>query len=182
MFQIEPQLRVRDRPYLFDQFLTNFGGGYQLSPQWTLSLGGTTVTTKTNQGPSLQESRVWEQVLFKHEQAPWLTLRSRLEQRTLQDSNQWSYRLRERLTLKKALTDNLSLVWFDEFFINVTRADWINTKTIDQNRILISLDQQASKSLVIGAGYLYQYVFSTPRQASHVISLYAQITLPNEIK
>lgn len=101
VFQIEPQLRVRNRPYLFDQLLTNFSGGYQVSPRWTLSLGGTTVTTKTNQGSNLQESRVWEQILLTPEQAPWLTLRSRLEQRTREDSNQWSYRLRERLILKK---------------------------------------------------------------------------------
>ncbi|CEK10652.1 DUF2490 domain-containing protein [Legionella hackeliae] len=180
VYQIEPQLRVRDRPFLFEQLLTNFSGGYQYSPRWTMALGGTTVTTKLNQGSNLQENRVWEQVLFTHEQTPWFTLRSRLEQRTRADSNEWNYRFRERLTLRKKLTDSLSLVGFNELFINVVQADWVTTQTLDQNRILISLDQQASKNLLVGAGYLYQYVFSNPGQASHVISLYAQVTLPNE--
>ncbi|KTC86750.1 hypothetical protein Lbru_0691 [Legionella brunensis] len=181
-YQLEPQLRVIDQPNLFDQFLTNFSGGYQFSPQWNIALGTTSVTTAQNPGfsPSTQEMRLWQQVTYTQKHFPGFMIRSRIEERKRLDASAIGYRLRERITLKKKLTDSLSLVGFEEFFININQPNWLPTQTVDQNRILISLDQAASKTLTVGAGYLYQYIFSNPRQASHVISLYAQITLPNE--
>ncbi|WED44358.1 DUF2490 domain-containing protein [Legionella cardiaca] len=180
-YQLEPQLRVMNRQNVYDQFLNNFNGSYQLSPQLVFTLGTTYVNTWQNQGSNLQETRLLEQVSYTPRRYSWLSIRSRIEQRKRQDSNQLNYRLRERLTLKKRLTDSLSLVGFDEIFINLNQPDWISTKTFDQNRILISLDQQASKSLVLGAGYIYQYILSKPRQVGHIASLYAQLTLPTEV-
>ncbi|KTD17197.1 DUF2490 domain-containing protein [Legionella jordanis] len=178
-YQLEPQLRQAVRNNLFGEFLTNFSGSYQWSSSWQFSLGTTSINAKPLGGPMLHEMRLWEQGTYSHPGSLWL-LRSRLEQRTRQDSNEISYRLRERLLIKKPLIDKLSLVVFDEIFVNLNKPDWEITPTIAQNRVLISLDQQASDRLTVGAGYIFQTVFSHPLHIGHVASLYWQLYFPEQ--
>ncbi|MDI9818872.1 MULTISPECIES: DUF2490 domain-containing protein [unclassified Legionella] len=174
-YRIEPQLRLMDRPTLFEQFLTDAGGGYQLSPDWAVWLGTTSVTTRQNFSSNMHEFRIWQQVIYTANAN--LSIRSRFEQRKFQGSSQWGYRLRERIIVKKKITDNLTILSFNELLINLNQPEWVPTNTLDQNRFLISLNQQVSQKLTLGAGYLYQYIFSTPRRVGHVISLFAQVTL-----
>ncbi|WP_028372955.1 DUF2490 domain-containing protein [Legionella lansingensis] len=187
-YQLEPQLRLIERANIFDQFLGNFGAGYQFSPQWLITLGITSVTTAQTlgtditqtSGSNIHEMRLWAQTTYTPKQNPKWVMRSRLEQRKLQNFNQLGYRLRERLTFKQPITESISLVISDELFFNLNQTDWITTDTIDQNRIQISIDQKASNILLVGAGYMYQFICSHPRQNYNVAVFYARLTLPEE--
>ncbi|WP_419386699.1 DUF2490 domain-containing protein [Legionella sp. 29fVS95] len=178
-YQIEPQVRLVNDPRVLEQFLSRFSGGYNASSQWAFWLGTGWLSTAQDEDTKNQEFRLWQDVIYNETlNSNKIFFRSRIEQRRSKGSDQWGYRFRERILISHPLTTSISLVGSNEFFINFNRPDWLSTKTIDQNRLSIGLDQQASKWLNVGAGYLNQVIFSTPIQMGHVITFNVQIHLP----
>lgn len=177
-YQLEPQARLNVEPFRLDQTLTNFGGGYLFRPNLIIWLGTTWVTNQQlNLLPGKEELRLWQQAVYNTEFYPLVfTLRSRLEERRLQNFRQWNTRIRERFTLTKPLAQTIRLVIFDEIFLNFTQPIWLITRTFEQNRAYIGLDQQASPHLNVGVGYLNQYIDSRPqRRDHHVLVMSLQI-------
>lgn len=176
-YQFEPQLRTRNQPVEYYQSVTNLGGGYNLSAAWALWLGGTWVDT-AQQSPSAinKEYRIWQQILYR-QPMPFLnfTLRSRFEQRKRLNIEHWNYRIRNRFILSKPLTSSINLIAYDELFVLFNKPAWINTNTIEQNRIMLGFNQRASKWLLLEVGYLYQQFFSKPRQDNYAVTLNAQL-------
>lgn len=180
-YQFEPQLRLMDRFNVYDQLLTNLIASYRLSHHWKIALGGTYINTWRPVDPYIEEPRLLQQVIYHSSRFPWLTVRSRFEQRKRQESIKWNYRIRERLTVTKRITDNVNFVSYDEFFITLNKPVWLTTNTFEQNRLMVGLERQAAKSLQVGAGYIFQYILTHPtRQVGHVLTLYLQVTVPNE--
>ncbi|MFW2533108.1 MULTISPECIES: DUF2490 domain-containing protein [unclassified Legionella] len=178
-YQIEPQVRLVNDPRVLEQFLSRFSGGYNASSQWAFWLGTGWFSTAQDEDTRSQEFRLWQDVIYNETlNSNKFFFRSRVEQRRSKGSDQWGYRFRERILISHPLTTSISLVGSNEFFINFNRPDWLSTKTIDQNRLSIGLDQQASKWLNVGAGYLNQVIFSTPIQMGHVVTFNVQIHLP----
>ncbi len=170
LYYIEPQLRLiyRDKP--FQQFLTNYGLGYQTSKEWQLWLGQTfSADSQDAVAGSQDEYRIWEQAVWTHcfIKNQFIS-RTRLEERRSLSFNDWAIRLRERLYSNFPLTNNMALVIYDELFLNGNNANWIITKRFDQNRAYIGLEQQLAKNIYFSAGYLNQYL-STPNPQSNQV-------------
>lgn len=161
LYNIEPQLRVAyTTQYPFQQFLTNIGGGYALSNEWQAWLGQTFSADSQDALPgSLDEYRLWEQLVWNHSmQKNQLISRTRLEERKSLYFSPIACRLRERLLFKTPLTNNMSMIISDEFFINLNSVNWIITKRFDQNRAYIGVEQQLSPTMFLSAGYMNQYL------------------------
>ncbi len=176
-YQFEPQARFIDRPLLrLEQSLNNIGGGYLYSSHWAFWLGSTWIMNIPVNTPSNHELRLWQQIIYNTSvELPVLTIRSRFEERQLQNFTQWNYRLRERFTYSRALTPKIALLIYDELFININRPTWVKTNVFEQNRIQIGVNQEIAPWLTLGPGYLYQYIFAHPPLASHVLVINAQI-------
>jgi len=175
-YQIEPQLRVHDRTYLYDRFLTNGGVGYQFSTQSSFWLGATAENIgRQASSPGNHQYRLWQQLINNSRPDVFnFSLRSRFEQRKLLSSPTLNYRLRERLTITTNLTQSLALVGYDELFFNINQPDWVAPTTFSQNRISIGLNQQATKQLIMGAGYIFQALFPSPTRYGNVFTLNIQ--------
>lgn len=52
----------------------------------------------------------------------------------------------------------------DQLFINLNHPDWVNTKTIDQNRLLAGINIQASPSTTFIVSYLNQRLTNQPNK------------------
>jgi hypothetical protein len=92
-----------------------------------------------------------------------------LEERYPEFENNWSIRFRERIYWTIPLTDRQSLVMSDELLINVKRAPWITTQTIDQNRVFLGVQQKLTPTLFINLSYLNQFLTTPNREMNHGI-------------
>lgn len=171
---IEPQYRVMsgDTP-VNNQTLFNAGEGYQVSQQWQAWLGGTWATTSQDTvNANHDEYRIWQQAVFTQAfGANTLTVRTRLEERKSMDFADWSYRLRSRPLLNIPITNPYSLVFSDEFFINLNEVSWVTTGTWDINRAYIGIARKFTQTFTASIGYLNQYVFTTPAQSDDVLAI-----------
>ncbi len=175
---IEPQYRVMSGDTsVNNQTLFNAGGGYQVSSQWQLWLGGTWSTTAQDTlNASHYEARTWQQTVWTDKfSANTLIMRTRLEERKSMDYEDWSYRLRERAQFNVPITAPYYLVFMDEFFINLNSVEWVTTGTIDQNRAYAGIARQFTPSILAGIGYLNQYIYTSPAQLDNVLLLNMQI-------
>ncbi len=179
LYYLEPQLRLIETKGVFNQFLNNVGGGYQVAPDWQLWLGQTIGTTSQDAGPgSFEEYRIWQQIVWQHSiNSVRLTSRTRLEQRKSLDYSQWANRIRERMLVNIPLTSDYSLVMSDEILVNLNRVQWITTKTWDQNRAYVGLVRSLSKTTFLSAGYMHQWIFTVPKQSDNVLVINLQINL-----
>lgn len=175
LYYLEPQLRLAYADNPFQQFMTNVGGGYAVTPEWQFWFGETFSEDSQDAVPgSLDEYRLWEQILWNHPiQDNLLVSRTRLEERKSLNFTEWSIRIRERISFTKPLLKNLSFVISDEFFFNLNHTNWIVTKTFDQNRAYVGLEQQLSSNSYLSAGYMNQYLsFSNPQYNSVMVINY----------
>jgi hypothetical protein len=98
--------------------------------------------------------------------------RSRLEFRTLEDSDDDSLRFRYLIRLQKNLKDGLSAVVWEEPFINFTDEAWSGSRTFERNRLFIGLRIPVFQ-MNWEVGYMNQYI---PRRSQttmdHIATLY----------
>lgn len=179
LYYVEPQLRLIDKngdPFDINQFLLNMGVGHSISEQWQqwqLWIGQTFATNSQDADPGdYEEYRLWQQATWSNiYKSLAVTSRSRLEERRSFDYSEISFRFRERLLTSFPLTPFISLELSDEFFFNLNNANWIATKTFDQNRAYLGLAQKISNSWAFGIGYMNQYLTTSPPQLDNVVVL-----------
>lgn len=179
VYTVEPQLRLVTPGGLFQQFLANTGLGYKMNSNWQLWIGQTFSADSQDAVPgSLDEYRLWQQIVWRQSFTQFnLTSRTRLEERRSLNFSEWAFRLRQRLTFNRPLTEIFSLVIYDEAFVSLNPVYWIITNTFDQNRAYIGVEQQVTKGGYIGAGYMNQYLSTTPAQSDNVFVLNGRIEL-----
>jgi hypothetical protein len=167
---IEPQIRFNDQALQLNQVLTNAGLGYNVSSPWSIWLGFTYATNAQDALGNDHEVRLWEQAVWEKQTTTYKLLsRTRLEQRKSLYFTQIANRIRERFVVSIPIKDELSSVFYDEIFFNFNRVPWITTKTLDQNRIYLGLEQEASPRFSIGIGYMNQYIFSSPARSNNIV-------------
>jgi len=178
-YNIEPQLRLIEAPNAFNQFLTNAGGGIEISPTWQLWLGQTISTLSQDAGPGdFEEYRMWEQVIWQRQvKSLRLNSRTRIEQRKSFYFPTWSNRFRERITVNMPLAPRLDLVASNEILINLNQVEWITTKTWDQDRIYFGFMQQLSKSVFLNVGAMNQWLFTPINQSDVVLVINLTVNL-----
>ncbi len=176
-YYLEPQLRLIDNRYTFNQTLMLGGLGYQAKPDVLLLGGLGYVLTKSNStGDISHEYRLWEQLSWNLPFSINVVSRTRLEERKLSEYGQIAFRLRERVfaRIPFAHWTNHSLAMFDEVFFNLNRPVWVAPHFFAQNRAFIGIGTELSKTTMLDVGYLNQYVISSsssPNQMKNVLSV-----------
>jgi len=175
-YYLESQLRIRARNDFYEQSLNLISLAYQSSATLSTAIGLTGVDHGRNgNSRGVDEYRTWQQLTHNSQVNQYqYFLRSRFEQRKRNDSRIWNYRIRERLFISKSFRPSFFFVVYDEIFININQPHWLATKTFDQNRLSIGLNQAASKTITLGVAYIYQIITSHPRQTGHIAAFNLQ--------
>ena len=89
-----------------------------------------------------------------------LILRTRLEQRWLDngDDTGWRFRQLLRFELPFAANGRLALIGANEFLVAMNDTDWGERSGLDQNRLFLGLGYQAGENAFIEFSYLNLYV------------------------
>lgn len=100
-----------------------------------------------------------------------ILLRSRVEFRDLESLGDNSVRFRIMLRTEKKLSSDLSLVFWDEPFLNLTREQWTGNRSLDRNRAFFGL-KRVYTNMSVEAGYLNQYVPRAIDVSEHLFVVY----------
>ena len=121
------------------------GGGYGWAPQFPVT-GGTII-----------ENRIFAQVgWIQPIPTGTLTLRSRIEERYVENNSGPSTRLRLLSRYTHPLHGKISLLGYDELFLNLNDTTRYG-QGVDQNRIFGGVSIAAAKHARVEVGYLNQY-------------------------
>lgn len=174
-YYLEPQVRLIDTPYVFNQFLLLGGLGYQFNPDVMLFIGPGWITTKTPTNHTFTERRLWQQLNWRMLNNANLSLnsRTRLEERDRTGYAQVAFRLRERLWLRVPFKkwDDYSFSFYDEIFFNLNHPRWTSPYSMEQNRAFIGISKRLSKTTILDVGYLNQYMHSVTNHSDNVLVL-----------
>jgi hypothetical protein len=174
-YYFEPQLRLIDDKYVFNQLFGLVGWGYQVTPDLLLLAGPGWILIKNTQGQVSHEYRIWEQATWNMLPGSSVSLisRTRLEEQTRDTNHQLSVVLRERVFARIPIKhwDNHFISTFDEMFFNINRVSWAPQHFFAQNRAFLGLGIQLSNTTIVDVGYLNQYQRTNPIQMSNVFWL-----------
>lgn len=158
-----------DGQYRFQNSATNVSTilvrpaiGYVVKPGLSLWAGYGWFGTDADGVGRLDENRLWQDLLWRPViDAPLrLILRTRLEQRWLDngDDTGWRFRQLLRFELPFAANGRLALIGANEFLVAMNDTDWGERSGLDQNRLFLGLGYQAGENAFIEFSYLNLYV------------------------
>ncbi|MGV8879349.1 MAG: DUF2490 domain-containing protein [Sphingobacteriaceae bacterium] len=160
----EAQVRTNGVLSQFNYFELKGGVSYDLNKNFSLLMGGGRYVTYNyldlDAGPAVTENRMWEQVSigqyldrlkFEH--------RYRVEQRWL--STGFKNRIRYRMNLMVPI--NKPKIESGTFFISLYDEIFLNPKKphFERNRLSAGIGYQFDKSIIIQAGWVDQYNYTT---------------------
>ncbi|MCB5183926.1 DUF2490 domain-containing protein [Methylobacillus gramineus] len=159
---VELQPRWKEELNHFDQYLIRPAINYKLSDRASIWLGYADVRTNLAKGTS-HEQRWWQQFMYTFptfDNGITLTSRTRLEQRNLDTGDDTGYRVRQLLRASKKLESNadLSLLLWNELFVNTNNTDWGARSGFDQNRAFAGIAWQAQANARLEVGYINQFI------------------------
>lgn len=167
--------RWREEGQHFDQLILRPSLFYKLDTNTSVWLGYDTVINHPAGQSSFRENRLWEQFQHQFDEVAdvMITSRTRFEQRRREDFQEVGHRLRQMFRVITPLTlhPSLSLVVFDEVFININETDWGVRRGLDQNRLFLGINWKFNAMSNMDVGYLNQFVNgrNTDRE-NHVFS------------
>lgn len=172
---IQLQPRWRNEGDNFDQMIYKPAIYYKLSPHASVGGGYEYLLTHPAGRANTHEQRLWEDFIYRFDLPSdvKLTARTRLDQRRLEGKSDTAHRIREMLKLSVPVSaiEGLSLVFSDEYFLNVNNTDWGVVRGFDQNRIFAGVGYKFSEHTNVEFGYLNQYVNKRPIDLeNHVLS------------
>ncbi len=154
--------RYRDEGAKADNFFIRAGISYQIVPKVSVGLGVDHVVNHPAGKSASDENRLWQQIGYKFDPIAGVNLssRTRIEQRWRDGGDDTGYRLRQmiRATMPLDINPKLSIVAYDELFINLNETDWGVSRGNDQNRIFLGASWAFTPKASIETGYLNQYV------------------------
>lgn len=167
--------RWREEGQHFDQLILRPSVFYKLDANTSVWLGYDTIINHPSGQSSFRENRLWEQFQHQFDAVADVTLisRTRFEQRRREDFQDVGHRLRQmfRATTPLNLHPSLSLVVFDEVFINLNQTEWGVRRGLDQNRLFLGINWKFNAVSNVDVGYLNQFVNSrTTDRENHVLS------------
>ncbi len=182
-YSIEWQYRLKNDGQDFSQLILRPMLGYNLDENQTLWVGYALITQE-RQGDIVNEQRIFQMITFKGKvpTTPIVYLASvRLEERTLENYEEFNYRLRQSLRLALPLVENknfkLSLIFQDEIFLRLNKTQWTGDSGFDQNRLYIGLEHQTkirNTPISFNAGYMNVY---SPTKTTHLINVGVKINI-----
>lgn len=177
-YYLEPQIRLIDNHYKFEEFLFNAALGYQPFQDFVVFFGFGPHIVRRSSGDMLHENRIWQQAGWKtifNDKIVFFT-RTRLEERKDTAAKPWAIRLRQRFMFRfpfinsKFIGSKHALVLFDEMFFSLNHPQWINSnKFFSQNRLFVGIGRQLNPQSYFDVGYLNQIIWGNPKQVGHVL-------------
>ena len=161
-WNVDVNQRFRDEGARSDQFFIRSSVSHHINTKINVGIGFDHVVNHPAGKEASDENRLWQQIAYKFDSTYGINLssRTRLEQRWREGGDDTSYRLRQmiRASMPLSIHPKLSIVAFDELFINLNNTDWSVNRGSDQNRIFLGASWAFSPSTSIESGYLNQYV------------------------
>ncbi|UPT71611.1 MAG: DUF2490 domain-containing protein [Flavobacterium sp. JAD_PAG50586_2] len=181
---VEGQLRTDNELHQDLQNIARLGGVYFLSPKETLMVGGALIDTYSSSADKFfTEHRLWEQYQIN---TKWskniMTNRLRLEQRWIEQlatkttayQNRFRYMNRNlfHITDLKSVQAEFYAIVQDEVFITIGENK-VNSKFLDQNRLLVGLGLNNNNKFRLELGYMNQFVTSSygSDAMNHIVSV-----------
>lgn len=181
-YYLEPQLRLIDDPYVFNQFQSLVGLGYKINSRLYFYFGPGWVLTKVPQGVVMNEIRWWQQLndSFVNTKIFNIQNRTRLEERINTQFPNVAYRVRERIWVRISFpwSGPYSFSCYDELFFNLNHPDWVSQYFFEQNRAFIGVSRRFSDSFRFDIGYLNQYFRTINSYDDHVFLTIFTLSLP----
>jgi len=171
---VDVPVRTRDGVDAVDLTGVRPAIGYDLSSRSSVWAGYAIVGSFPASGGTIVEHRVFQQLLWARPLAGTLaSLRTRLEQRSIEGNSGLSWRVRQQLRVSRPVQrgSRVFLVGWDEVFFHLNTTDRY-TKGLDQNRFFAGLGRSLSGAVRFEVGYANQYSRSRsgPNRMNHVLS------------
>ena len=143
LYNLKLEARFKTTNHFYDEGFIRAALGYALDDATTLFLGVDFFPALGLSNRDHEEYRLWQQ--FKKNKAFEkfeFSSRTRIEQRKKSSNSQVAVRLRQQFTLQKQqpLFKNFFPLLWDEVFINFNHVAWVNTHTINQNRLFLGFN------------------------------------------
>jgi hypothetical protein len=161
-YWLDGQARYVDIGSGASQYVLRPALGFQLNNRVTAWLGYARLETRTRSGLSAYENRYWQQVDWTA--AQWgsasLTMRLRLEQRSVSTGDDLGLALRYRLRLTQPVGESsrYRLVFSLEPFLDLRDTDWRGSAGLNQNRLFAGITARVAERWRMETGYMNQYV------------------------
>jgi hypothetical protein len=180
-YYFEPQLRLINDPYVFNQLLLLGGLGYQFHPTMIFFVGPGWILTRNSQGIMIHENRLWEQLNWQAVNTSYINVnsRTRLEERKNTDFASVAFRFRERVWVRIPIKNSEDYFFscFDEIFLNINHPKWVSPYLFEQNRVFIGFGTTITRSTLIDIGYLNQYIHAETNKLNNVWLLNFSVNL-----
>lgn len=162
IYWLEYQGRFGENASRLSQLILRPGIGYQLFPSTSIWLGYAWIhSAPPFVTGTTQENRSWQQILWSGKSQRFaFTLRSRLEQRFLQNAIYMAWRYRQLLKISYPFPNHerFSLIGMDEFFYHINNYNKKKDSGFDQNRSFAGLGYKINQQSTFEIGYLNQYI------------------------
>lgn len=178
--QLNPKLKrfrlgILGESRIFDDFdryaqsILRITPGFEFNDSITLYFGYTWIPTFLKNGATRNEHDI-NQALYWKKKSAWggLTTRTMLEWRFVEHDSQTAARLRQKVIAKYRLAPvnpHLSLVGWEELFLNINTVDWGPESGFDQNRAFAGFNWQFDQAghYALETGYLNRFIHHADR-------------------
>ena len=172
-------VRLLDDADGFNQSIVRPGIGWGLNENSSIWAGyGWIRTSPLDDGDDFDEHRIWQQWTWSKEAKPFkVAARTRFEQRLVETGDDTGLRLRQFFRIQKTLPTELpmTLVLWDEIFLDLNDTDFGQRSGFDQNRVFVGFGFKRSKSSRWRAeiGYINQSINSIgpTDRSNHILAV-----------
>ena len=157
----ESQYRALDDDASINQILLRAGIGYAMESRLSIWGGYAYVRTDSSDISSIDEHRLWQDLRLPPFAIASLkiNIRSRLEERWLDGSEDTGWRFRQRVSAEwsRSPDTNYSIIASEELFVSLNDTNWGENSGFDQNRFFFGLGYRFNAGQ-LQLGYLNQFV------------------------
>ncbi len=160
-YGFDAQWRHSERGSGSDQYVLRPSVGYDLKPGMSVWAGYGYFLSDPNGGSDRYEHRWWQQLSWSAASWDWgsLSLRTRLEERILENASDTGLRLRQQVQLAVPFANqNVTLFTSIEHYTNLRDTDWGARSGFDQLRTYAGVRMPMTEKLSLEAGYMNQYI------------------------
>lgn len=190
-YMFEANIRTQQYPQSFKNTGYDIGSvpirlgfGYNFDKENSVMIG---YLYQYSQPPSaksdVNENRAWQQYMniqdFKEDGK--LQLRTRFEQRTLEEGYGTALRFRQQIKYNYPMDKNWGFTVSEELFLNCNTVSWGPTEGLDQNRLFVGPYFQLNKETKIEIGYASVFINKdlVDDQMNHLVGFNLYYNVPD---